>query len=262
VEGVVKGSRMSLRQRLVHYLHAAARYVGDPAQLRMRRPYFIPELYETLSRPWLQAYQFATVLDIGANVGGFAFTIRPLFPAAQIYSFEPLSDCYQQMLEHLQGAANFAAFNVALGDQAGELAFRRSSHHPSSSFLVMADLHKTAFPTTAGHQTVTVRIERLDDFAAQLNLRPPLLIKIDVQGYEGHVLRGGARTVQQAQAIIIETSFEPLYEEQPLFPDIYRTLSDWGFAYRGGVDQSGSPRDGRPLQQDSLFVKPLTREAA
>lgn len=262
MEGVVKGSRMSLRQRLVHYLHVTARYLGDPAQLRMRRPYFIPELYEALSRPWFQAYQFDTVLDIGANVGGFAFTIRPLFPAAQIYSFEPLPDCYQQMLKHLQGTAKFSAFNVALGDQAGELEFRRSSHHPSSSFLVMADLHKTAFPTTAGYQTLSVRIERLDDFAAQLTLTPPLLVKIDVQGYEGHVLRGGANTIQHAQAIIVETSFQPLYQGQPLFPDIDGMLSGWGFTYLGAVDQFSDPRDGRPLQQDSLFVKPLRPEAA
>jgi FkbM family methyltransferase len=253
---------MTLRQRFAHYLRVAARYLEDPSQVQMRRPYFLPELYGALNQPWLRAYQFATVLDIGANVGGFAFTIRPLLPAAQIYSFEPLPDCYQQMMEHLKGTEKFTAFNVALGDQAGELEFRRSAHHPSSSFLAMADLHKDAFPTTAGYQTLTVRIERLDDFARQLTLTWPLLVKIDVQGYEGHVLLGGANTVRQAQAIIVETSFEPLYEGQPLFPDIYRILSKWGFTYLGAVDQFCDPRDGRPLQQDSLFVKPPVSETA
>ena len=253
---------MTLRQRLAHYLRVAARYLEDPAQLRMRRSYFLPEVYGALNQHWLRAYQFATVLDIGANVGGFAFTIRPLFPAAQIYSFEPLPDCYQQMLQHMDGVDKFAAFNVALGDQAGEMEFRRSSHHPSSSFLTMADLHKDAFPTTAGSETLTVRIERLDDFARQLTLTSPLLAKIDVQGYEDHVLRGGANILRQAQVILIETSFGQLYDGQPLFPDIYHTLNEWGFTYFGAFDQFCDPRDGRPLQQDSLFAKPLNTESA
>ncbi|CAG0936778.1 2-O-methyltransferase NoeI [Thermoflexales bacterium] len=246
---------MTLRHRLAYYLRVAARYLEDPAQLRMRRYYFIPSLYGAFSQRWLQTLKFATVLDIGANVGDFAFTIRPLLPDAQIYSFEPLPDCYQQMLEHLKGVTKFKAFNVALGEQSGELEFQRSSHSPSSSFLKMAEAHKTAFPASAGNQVAKVRVERLDDCAAQLALVEPLLVKIDVQGYEGHVLHGGQQTIRRAAAIVVETSFEPLYEGQPLFPDVYRTLTEWGFTYLGRLDQFCDPHDNRPLQQDSLFVK-------
>ncbi len=253
---------MTVRQRFAYYLRVIARYLEDPAQLRMRRSYFIPSLYGALSQPWLRAYKFATVLDIGANVGDFAFTIRPLLSDAQIYSFEPLPDCYQQMLVHLQGAAKFKAFNVALGEQSGELEFQRSSHSPSSSFLRMAAAHKTAFPASANNQAVKVRIERLDDVAAQLALVEPILVKIDVQGYEGHVLRGGQQTLRRAAAIIVETSFEPLYEGQPLFSDVYRMLTAQGFTYLGGLDQFCDPYDRRPLQQDSLFIRRPALEAA
>lgn len=254
---------MSVRTRLAYYLRVMARYLEDPAQLRMRRYYFIPPMYSALSRPWLKAFRFATVLDIGANVGDFAYTIRPLLPDAQLYSFEPLPDCFQKMLQHLRGAAKFQAFNVGLGDQTGELDFQRSSHSPSSSFLNMAAAHKSAFPTTAGSQTLKVRVERLDDFAAKLIIAEPLLIKIDVQGYEAHVLRGGENTVRRASALIVETSFETLYESQPLFSGIYDTLTRWGFTYLGALDQFSDPHDRRPLQQDSLFVKhgPTTEAA-
>jgi FkbM family methyltransferase len=246
---------MTLRRRLAYYLRVTARYLEDPAQLRMRRPYFIPPMYSALSQPWLKAFGFVTVLDIGANVGDFAYTIRPLLPAAQIYSFEPLPDCYQRMLEHLPDKAKFQAFNVGLGDQTGELEFQRSDHSPSSSFLKMAAAHKSAFPSTAGSQTLKVRVERLDDIAAQLTITAPLLIKIDVQGYEAHVLRGGENTIRRASALIVETSFATLYEGQPLFSDVYDILTRWGFTYLGPLDQFCDPHDNRPLQQDSLFVK-------
>lgn len=246
---------MSIRTRLAHLLRVTARYVEDPAQFRLRRRYFIPTLYAALSQPWLKAFSFATVLDIGANVGDFSYTIRPVLPDAQIYAFEPLPDSYRLILEHLQGAAKFDAFNVGLGDQAGELEFQRSSFSASSSFLKMAELHKSAFPFSADNTAVKVRVERLDDFASQLTLIEPMLVKIDVQGYEGHVLRGGQETIRQASVVIVETSFEQLYEGQPLFPDVNRMLTEWGFTYLGGLDQFGDPHDNRPLQQDSVFVR-------
>lgn len=49
--------------------------------------------------------------------------------------------------------------------------------------------------------------------------------------------------------------FETLYQGQPLFDDIYRKLVSWGFVYSGALDQLCSPQDGRPLQEDSIFVR-------
>ena len=81
-----------------------------------------------------------------------------------------------------------------------------------------------------------------------------MLVKIDVQGFEDRVLRGGERTIREAKAIIIETSFVPLYEGQPLFSDIRRQLTGWGFVYAGSVGQIRSRTTGEVLQEDSLFL--------
>jgi hypothetical protein len=99
----------------------------------------------------------------------------------------------------------------------------------------------------------------LDDLAPQLELRDPLFIKIDVQGYEDEVLAGGEQTIRRAAVVLVETSFETLYEDQPLFDEVYRTLTGWGFRYAGSLDQICSPQDRRPLQADSLFVRPPVR---
>jgi FkbM family methyltransferase len=154
----------------------------------------------------------------------------------------------------MRGAARFQAFNLALGDQAGELTFYRSSHAPSSSFLPMAQAHKGAFPTAADARPVTVKMERLDTVAGQLAIADPLLVKLDVQGYEGHVLAGGEQTIRRAALVIVETSFLPLYAGQPLFADVYRLLTGWGFTYAGALAQLPHPEDGRLMQEDSLFI--------
>lgn len=245
---------MSFRSKLAYYLRVIARYTDDPAQLAMRRYYFIPQMYAAFKQPWLQALGIATVIDVGASVGDFAFTVRPLLPQAQIYSFEPLPDCYAAIQRHMSAAARFQAFNLALGDRSGELTFYRSSHAPSSSFLPMADAHKDAFPATAGAQPVMVKVARLDTVADQLAIVDPLLVKIDVQGYEGHVLAGGEQTIRRAALVIIETSFRPLYEGQPLFADVYRILTGWGFTYAGALAQLPHPKNGYLVQEDSLFI--------
>ncbi len=247
---------MGLRNKLAYFMRVAARYLEDPAQLRMRRPYFLPEMYMALGKPWVQQLGIRTILDIGASVGNFAFTVRPLFPMATIYSFEPLPDQFAELQQNMVGVERFHAYNLGVGDQDTEMVIHKSQHAPSSSFLTMGDLHKRSFPTTAPvTNNVPVKVVRLDGLQGEMNLVAPLLAKIDVQGYELHVLRGGEQTLRQAKALIIETSFQPLYEGGPLFADVFDVVTGWGFTYQGAVDALEDPTNGVLLQEDSLFVR-------
>jgi len=82
-----------------------------------------------------------------------------------------------------------------------------------------------------------------------------LIIKIDVQGFESKVITGGTKIIRQAEILIIETSFQPLYIGQPLFNDIYDFLKE-DFRYMGSLGESRTNRiDGSPLFEDSIFVK-------
>jgi len=56
-------------------------------------------------------------------------------------------------------------------------------------------------------------------------------------------------------ALIVETSFTKLYEGQPLFDDIYKTLKESGFDYGGNWDQLTDSCDGRILQADAIFLR-------
>jgi hypothetical protein len=76
---------------------------------------------------------------------------------------------------------------------------------------------------------------------------------VDVQGFEETVLRGGPRTLERVDYVIVEVSFWPLYVGQASFHDIYALLRGLGFAYMGNLDQLLSPMDGRILQADALF---------
>ena len=246
---------MGLGQRISHYLRASARYVNDPAQLRLRRRYFLAPVYEALGKPWVRDQGFKTILDIGAYVGGFSYTVGALFPEAMIYAFEPLADCYETMMRNVGSSPRFKGFNLALGERSAEAVFQRNPSTTSSSFLDLTAVLTDEFPEMAATEPVAVKVARLDDVAAGLKIDQPLLVKIDVQGYEDRVLAGGNATIGKASLVIVETSFEALYRGQPLFDSIYSTFADLGFRYAGSIDHLGHARDGRPLQEDSLFVR-------
>jgi len=210
--------------------------------------------YTRLDRPWLRRLDIRTVLDVGANEGQFARLIHAVLPGAVIYSFEPLPDCYERLRSALPASARFQALNYALGEADGQLEFWRSPHSPSSSFLPMTAAHESAYPESRGSQRVEVRVRRLDDAAAELTLVDNVFVKIDVQGYESRVLQGGETTLRRCALALVETSFVPLYQDQPLFADVLARMQSLGFAFLGNLWQHDDRTSGCPLFADSLFV--------
>ena len=229
--------------------------IENPELFRLRQKGISIDDYCLLNQPWLLKVNINTVLDIGANVGDFAYLIHNLMPKAVLYSFEPLDESYEKLRIRMEKVIKFEAFNVALADFNGELTFHRNQHLPSSSPLPMADLHIQNYPNTTKNTVTKVRAVKLDDIVENLRILDNLLIKIDVQGFEDKVIAGGKNTIKRAKILIIETSFQPLYIGQPLFEDIYNFLEK-DFRYMGALGSIRSSQiDGSPLFQDSIFVK-------
>jgi len=207
---------------------------------------------------WVQALGINTVIDVGSSKGNASRQFHKIFPDALIYAFEPLSDCFELTQKKMAGVPGFRAFNVALSDISGNSTIFRSSYSGASSLLKMAQLQKNLFPHVAGEKVEPIKTDTLDNILANQNLTDNILIKMDVQGLEDRVIKGGLNIFKRAKIVITETSFQNLYQGQPLFGNIYRQLLDLGYRYAGAWGSSGdfkSPVDGLPLQQDSIFIK-------
>ncbi len=204
---------------------------------------------------WLRDLNIQTVFDIGANVGQFATEIRAELPDAQIYSFEPLSECYTKLTQTFKRDSHFKAFNCALGETTSSMTMNKSSYTPSSSLRPMATSHKELFPHTAQSKPETISIKRLDDMWSELNPQKNILIKVDTQGYEDKVIAGGMNAFASASTAIIEASFVQLYEGQPLFNDIYQKMISFGFKYQGSLHQKLNKKTGEVLFEDAIFIK-------
>jgi FkbM family methyltransferase len=196
---------------------------------------------------------FKTILDIGSNEGHFSKEMRRRFPDAHIYAFEPLKDCFETLGNTMRGDRHFTSFNVALGEEKAQTEINRSASHVSSSLLPMGALHKTLYPESAEHVKETITVERLDDM--HLTIDVPALVKIDVQGFEAGVIRGGMETIKKCDIIVVENSFVTLYEGQELFGGIHELLRQLGFSYRGRSETHYDPNTKAPIYEDSVFIK-------
>ena len=207
------------------------------------------------SHKWLIELNFLTILDIGANKGQFASKFRMLFPNAFIYSFEPIQEIFEILNNRFSKDLKFKSFNLGLGLESGEFDFFQKDFSDSSSLMRSKDLLKENFPQTQNEKKIKIQIESLDNISNSINLELPMLIKIDVQGFEKMVILGGKQTIKKASVLIVEVSFYELYEDQEYFDSIYSVLCDLGFKYMGNYDQLYSPNDGSILQADAIFFK-------
>jgi len=206
---------------------------------------------------WLRRFDIKTVIDIGASTGQFASACLYAMPEVFIYSFEPEPESFRILQKKMLKSGRWKGYNIALGSKEGIVRFYRSEFAESSSLLPMTNVHLSEFPWTEFTNEIMVKMTTLDNLLSELDLQPGVLMKIDVQGYELEVLKGAVRTLQRVDICIIECSFEPLYENSPLWNDVYSFLYSHGFEYRGAWDQLRASSDNRILQQDSIFIKRL-----
>jgi len=206
----------------------------------------------------LRGLSTKTIIDVGANEGQFAKEISKFFPDATLYCFEPLSDPFKELSEWAgKQAGRVKVLNVALGSDEGEVEMiEHIDHNTSSSLLQTTDICKDMYPFTERQSSVSVGLTTLDKAVAGLPepIIPDLIIKLDVQGYEDRVIRGGVETFRKAKACIIEIIFDRFYEKQATFKDLLFLLDKLGYGYAGNLDQNYA-RDGHVIYIDAVFVR-------
>lgn len=142
--------------------------------------------------PWLRNFSTTrTIVDIGANKGEFAQFLASFFAPAATYAFEPLPSCAPELRARSESIANLHVFNVALSDRPGVATLYENSYQPASSPLRVGDTCRREFPQTSGETAISVPMARLDDLLDVRHLEHEVLVKIDVQGAEDQVIRGG-----------------------------------------------------------------------
>jgi FkbM family methyltransferase len=139
------------------------------------------------------------VLDIGANIGAYSVPIAKAFPDVEVHAFEPGSLALSRLRRNLllNGLKNVRIHEVGVGSASETLEFHSYG---------LADLGLSSFIRSGRKgclpEKLPVEIVTLDDVCAGLE-RDITVIKIDVQGYEFHVLEGARSLINKKRPYIL-----------------------------------------------------------
>jgi FkbM family methyltransferase len=197
-----------------------------------------------------------TVVDVGANTGQYAGLLRTGGFAGRIVSCEPQSGPYRKLAAAAARHSAWEAVHTALGDHQGTVRLQIAGNSFSSSVLDMLPVHLDAAPESRYVGAEEVPLTTVDEVCRSRAVAPErCLLKIDVQGYERHVLAGAADALPRLAAVQIELSLASLYTGQPLMPEVVDQLSGHGLSLWALEPGFSDPRTGRMLQCDGVFVR-------
>lgn len=197
------------------------------------------------------------LIDVGAHDGAFAREAIARFQPERYIGFEPLPE-YAGALWRDEAintpGKDRRVFMKALGEEpALHMPLMRCSHAPSSSLL---DLAPGAGQQYGIHMQeaarVDVSVQSLDNMCRSLDVEEIALLKIDVQGYEARVLRGGAEALRRARWVVIEILYCQHYEGQSTPAEIHGLLSDAGLEFFS-VLRRHRASTGEVLEADVLY---------
>jgi len=164
------------------------------------------ELEWTLIDQLLRAGQ--VVVEVGANIGAHSVSIaRKIGPKGRLWAIEPQRIVFQNLCANvaLNGLTNVRTINAAMSDEAGTIRVPPVDYRKSGNF---GGISLMTAPAKGGED---VPMLRLDDAFTGRRLD---LLKIDVEGMEARVLRGGAETVATFRPILyLENDRQDLAQE-------------------------------------------------
>ena len=198
--------------------------------------------------------RFNTLIDIGANKGQFALIARYYNPKAKIYSFEPLEKPTKLFNKIFKSDQNIILHNAAVGPVKKKIKMHVSKRIDSSSLLPIGENQSFLFPGTEESHKEGIYVAPLDHFINNEDLKSPIFVKIDVQGYELEVLKGSKSLIDEFDYIYVECSFVELYEGQALADEVIHYLQNYSFRLKG-IYNIYYDKKGVAVQGDFLFSK-------
>jgi FkbM family methyltransferase len=170
----------------------------------------------------------SVALDIGANIGYFSSVMSQCVgKEGQVYAFEPVPDTFAQLTltKKCNSSSNLKLFQLALGEANGTttIAF-------SPSLSGNASLHRQL---EGDARAINIDVKTIDSLYSHKLLRECQLIKIDVEGHELSVFRGGSNYFRLCRPIVIyEFNYDTAVSAGYTLLDIQTEINSWGGDYK------------------------------
>lgn len=177
-----------------------------------------------------------------------------IFPGSRVIAFELNKEQCNKLNNSAKPGIEY--FPIALGRK-NETRLLFETEHPmcTSLYYPNTELLKryNALEVSMPKSVTSICTSGLDDFAREYKLSPDF-IKIDIQGAELDVFKGGEMTLQNVVGIVSEVEFIPLYLNQPLFGDVSSFLVQQKFMFHKFLGLAGRALAPLVINKDPNFA--------
>jgi len=166
--------------------------------------------------------------DVGANIGIYSlWAARLVGDGGEVHAFEPVPSTRSLL-------SRFVAQNVGKLTAPVTVVPSAVGASAGQSYIDVRPAESALAHITSGDTAAAVRVDAttLDDYFAGQSVaghRPPDLVKIDVEGYELEVLKGGRRLWASQPMIVLEVIPAHLARNGSSSADLYRLLGEAGY---------------------------------
>lgn len=166
-----------------------------------------------------------TFLDVGANVGYFSLLAASrVGPRGRVVAIEPSAHAFSRLNATVEAnhIEQVEAFQMGLSDAAGKLPLYVQDDEDGFHSPTMAE---------GGGRPVMVPVGELGIFLDEHRIESVDLMKMDVEGHEAHVLRGGreALAAGRVRSILCEFNGHWLERQGSSAEELYRLFAELGF---------------------------------
>lgn len=214
-------------------------------KLRMGAPHMFWSI-RNLQRNGLKA---TNIIDVGAYKGEWTAEVLKVFPDANYLLVEANPDREKDLQAFVEThPRSKVAYEVALLDSEPD---RDRVFHVLETASSVLEEHVDQHA-----RNVVLPTRTLDEVATRHGIREASLIKLDVQGYELHVLRGAGQLLATAEAVLAEVSLLDIHKNVPLMRDVLNFMYEYQFVVYDICSVAvRRPLDRALWQTDLLFVK-------
>jgi len=179
-----------------------------------------PDLSVTLQSLFTKGVRYGTVVDLGCADGHFVLNHLSCLGDAVPLNIDA-NRIYEDSLKAIEEVLGGHYRICAITDHEGEIEITESVHPYWSSVRPAGDVYWSRVNDLIKNK-VTVPATTLDALVKELSLKPPFLLKLDVQGAETAALKGARSMLENCSVVVCEADIDD-------FQDINAMLLDAGF---------------------------------
>jgi FkbM family methyltransferase len=176
------------------------------------------------------------IFDVGANIGQSIKRFNDIFPESIIHSFEPIKECYEKMLINFP-QDRFIKNNYALSEKNTNKKFFINKFSFTSSFTLINSNYEKHFYRERDKlkKTIVVKTITLDKYINLNKIKKIDILKIDTQGHELSVLKGGKSSLKKNifNFIEVEIIINDYYTKKVNLHEIDRLMVENNFELFG-----------------------------